>query len=84
MNVTILLCDLCVLFFLHIYFLEYSSSGESDKYNKEESDELGSESRSSGTFGIGLGGFLHGVGLPLGVTISDGELCYGDGGSLVP
>ena len=37
---------------------------------KKETDELGSESGSDGTFGTVLGGFLRGVGLTLGVMFS--------------
>ena len=39
---------------------------------------------SAGTFGTILGGSLHGVGLPLDVTLSADESCDGGGGSLVP
>ena len=57
-------------------------SDESDEYEEGESDELGSESGSDGTFGTGLGVFLRGVWLSLGVTLSDDESCDGDEGSL--
>ena len=43
----------------------------SDEYDEKESDELGSESRSSSTFNTGLGGLLHGVWFPLDVTLYD-------------
>ena len=46
-------------------------SDESDEYEKEESDKLGSESGSAGTFGVGFGGLLRGVGFPLVVTNLD-------------
>ena len=52
-------------------------SYESDEIDGEDSDELGSESASAGTFGAGLGGLLRDVGFPLDVTISDDELCDG-------
>ena len=56
---------------------------ESDGSNEEESDKLGSESESAGTFSAKFGGLLCGVGFPLGVTISAYESCDGDGGPLV-
>ena len=59
-------------------------SDESDESDKEEFDKPGSESGSSGKFGIGLGGSLYVVGLPLGVTFSYDESCDGDGRSLFP
>ena len=55
---------------------------ESDDSEIGESDKLGSESRSAGTFGNGLGGLLCGKVFPLGVTIYDDESCGGDGGPL--
>ena len=58
------------------------SSDESDHSNKEEYDELGSESGLAGTFGNGLGRLLRGLGIPLGVTLSADESYDGDGGSL--
>ena len=54
-----------------------------NEYDKEEYDELGSESGSDGKFGTVLGGLLRGVGLPLCVTLSADDSCDGDGGSLV-
>ena len=39
---------------------------------------------SASNFGIGLGGYLHVVGLPLGIIISGDELFFGDGGSCGP
>ena len=41
-----------------------------------------SESRSYGMYSIVLGGLLHGLGNPLGVTLSADESCDVDGGSL--
>ena len=58
------------------------SSDESDESEKEESDGLGPESRSAGTYGTGLGGLSLGVGIPLGVTLSSDDSCGGDGRSL--
>ena len=58
------------------------SSDESDKYDEEESDKTGSESRSDGTFSTGLGVFFSGVGFFLGVTVSADESCNGNQGSL--
>ena len=59
------------MFYSGIYFilsyrfcLEYLSSDESDESDEGESKNLGSESGSAGTFGTGLGGLMHGVGLP--------------------
>ena len=49
---------------------------------RKKSDRLGSESRSSCMYGTGLGGFLHGLGIILGVTISADESCNGNGGWL--
>ena len=93
-------CNLCALFdkvvetlftpgFLFIIFvypihLEYLLSDESDESDKLEYDELVSKYGSAGTFGTGLGGLLRGVGLSLGVTLSAGESCDSDRGSLVP
>ena len=57
-------------------------SDESDNSGREESDKIGAEFGSYGTFGTVLGGLLLVVGLPLGVTISTDELCGGDWGSL--
>ena len=59
----------------------YDKSNESEK---EESEKLGSESASAGTFGTGLSGLLCGIGLTWGVTLSDIYSCNGDGVSLVP
>ena len=56
------------------------SSYESDDSDEEESDELGSESGSSGRYGTGLGGLSHGVGIPLGFTLYSEKSCDGDGG----
>ena len=44
---------------------------------RKKSDRLGSESRSSCMYGTGLGGFLHGIRLPLGVKLSTDESCNG-------
>ena len=71
-----------LFFFIHSLRLEYLSSDESDESDKEESYELGYESGSAGKFDTGLGGLLNGLGLPLGVTLSSGESCDGDEGSL--
>ena len=60
------------------------SSDESDESDKEEYDELGSESRSAGIYGTILYELLHGLGIPLGVTLSYDESWDGDGGSLSP
>ena len=49
---------------------------------KNNLKNLGSESRSDGTFGTGLGGLLHGLGFTLGVTRYASESCGGEGGSL--
>ena len=57
-------------------------SDKSDGFNKEKSDKLRSKYGSGGMFSTGLGGLLHGVGFPLGVTLSDDDSCDGDGGSL--
>ena len=57
-------------------------SDESDDSDEEKYDELGSESRSAGTSGTRLGGFLRGLGFPLGVTISADESCNGNRVSL--
>ena len=46
---------------------------ESDEFDKEESDKPGSGSGLAGTFGTRMGGLLRGVGLPLGLTLSDDE-----------
>ena len=46
--------------------------------------KIESDSGSVGLFGIRLSGFLHGVGLPLGVSIYSDDSCIGDGSSLVP
>ena len=43
---------------------------------------MGSESVSDGTYSTGLGGFLRGLGIPVGVTLSYNESCNNDGGSL--
>ena len=53
-------------------------SDESDNSGREESDKIGAEFGSYGTFGTVLGGLLLVVGLTLGVTISTDELCGGD------
>ena len=58
------------------------SSVESDEYDKEEYDKIGYGSWSDGMFSTGLGGFLCGVGFPLGVRLSADESFSGDGGSL--
>ena len=42
------------------------------------------ESGSDGAFVTGLGGFLHDVGLPSGVTFSSDESCDGYRGSIFP
>ena len=69
------------IFVRHIH-LEYSSSNDSGEFDKEEYDKLGHKSGSAGTFGTGLGGLLHGIGLTVGATIFSDESCDGDGGSL--
>ena len=61
---------------------DHSSSDESDDYDREESGELGSESRSAGTFITVLGGLLNGLGFPIGVIFYVDESYGGDGGSL--
>ena len=58
-------------------------SDDSDEPDEEESEKLGSESGSAGTFGTRFGGLLHGIGLTLGVTLYADESCDGYGGSLV-
>ena len=61
--------------------LEYLDSDESDESNEEESEKLGSVSGLIGTCGTGLGGLLHGVEFPVGVTLAgDGWPFDGDGG----
>ena len=57
-------------------------SDESDELDEEEYDKLGSEYCSYSTFGTGLGGFLRGLGFPLGITVSADESYDGDQGSL--
>ena len=59
------------------------SCDKSDEDDTEEYDELGYKYGLDRTFGTGLGGSLHGVGLPLGVMLSDDDSCDGHGGSLV-
>ena len=59
-------------------------SDESDEFNEEESDKLGYESWSSNTYSTRLGGLLRGLGIPLGVTLTDDESFGSDGGSLAP
>ena len=78
----VLLWRLFLSFFAHHLCLEYSSSDDSDESNKEEFDELGYESRSTGTFSTGLSGLLCGEGFPLGVTFHADESCGDDVGSL--
>ena len=67
-----------LFFFVNHLCLEYSPSGESDESDKEESDKLGSESGSVGTFGAGFDGLLRIVGFPLGVKNLDklSGLCF--------
>ena len=73
----------CLFIFLaRSLCLEYSSSDESDESDKEESDKLGYEFRSAGTFSIILGVLLRGVGLHLGVIIYADDAFDVDGGSL--
>ena len=43
------------LIFARLLLILYSLSGESDEWNGEEYDKLGSESGSAGEFGTGLG-----------------------------
>ena len=62
------------LFFVHRPSLGYPESNDSDESNKEESDELGYESGSSGKFGTGLCGLLCGVGFYIGMTIYINDL----------
>ena len=57
-------------------------SDDSDQCNKEDSEELGYESGSSGTLGIRLGGLLRDVGFNLGVMLSANASCDCDWGSL--
>ena len=57
-------------------------SNESDDSDQEESEKLGSESGSARTYGTRLGGFLRGLGFPLGVMVSTDESRNGDGGLL--
>ena len=65
--------------------LEYLDSDESNESDKEESNKLGSESGSIGTYGTGLGGLLGGVEFPVGVMLPGNDLPFnGDGGSLFP
>ena len=75
-----------LLFLVRSYCLGYPSSDDSDESDEEESNKLGSESGSDGTFGAELRGFLCGVGLPLCVTLAgdDGGSCNGDGVFLNP
>ena len=54
---------------MHCLCLEYLLDDESDESDKEAFDKLVYESGSAGMFGIGLGGLLIGVGLPLGITL---------------
>ena len=56
---------------------------ETDDYDEEEYDKLGSKSEPSGTYGTRLGGLLCGLLFTLGVTLHDDESCDGDRGSLV-
>ena len=51
------------------HLLGYPESDDSDESKKEESDELGSESGSFGTFSTRLGGLLCGLRLPVGRTL---------------
>ena len=80
----ILLWCFYLSFFIRCLPLEYLSYDQSDETDKEESDKLGCESGSAGTFVTVLGGLLHGVVLPSGVNIYDDISCDGDGGSLFP
>ena len=74
----VLLLSFFLLFFVRRSILQYLSSDELEESDKEESDELGSESGLSCTFGTGLGGLLHAVGFYLGVTLSADESCDDD------
>ena len=74
----ILFWCLFLFFFARPLHLEYSPTDESDEFDEEESDKLGSESRSYGTFGTVLVGLLRGVGFSLDVTISVDDSCDGD------
>ena len=57
-------------------------SDESDNSDEEEYGALGSEYGSASTYGTVLGGFLRGLGFPLGVKLSADESCDGVVGSL--
>ena len=57
-------------------------SNESKDSDKEESEILGSESRSSGMHSTGFSGLTRGFGITLGVMLSTDESCDGDRGSL--
>ena len=57
-------------------------SGESDDSDEEESDKIGSESGSSGTYSIWFGLLLCWLGFTLGVTLYDNESCGVDRKSL--
>ena len=56
---------------------------ESDEFDKEEYEKLGSESGPSGTYGTNLRELLCGLAYSLGVTLYDDESCDGERGSLV-
>ena len=59
-------------------------SDESDKSDEKESNKLGSESGSFGTYGNGFGGFLREVEFPVGVTLAGNHWPFdGDGDPLV-
>ena len=61
--------------------LEYLDSDESDESNEEESEKRGYVSGLIGTRGTVLGGLLHGVDFPVGVTLAgDGWPFDGVGG----
>ena len=73
-------CFLCV----HCDCLKYPESDESDGFDEEESNELGSESLSFGMFDTCLGGLLHGVEISIGVKpIGNDWLFDSDGGPFV-
>ena len=69
----VLLQSFRLLLLLRHLGLENSSSNESDESDEEESDKLGPEYGSDGTYGNRLNVLLRGVELFLGVTLSADE-----------